>query len=126
LEKAAHAAKKLYDDNKEDEYNSEAAGIYNNLRASWERALEDIVFFRVVQRHRDYIDPKHLKKVTVLNESDCDIFHAGFKKCCDIVDAHDPSSGRNAAAPPPGELVQDLQTLKNWVGTLRERQKQIS
>jgi energy-coupling factor transporter ATP-binding protein EcfA2 len=126
LEKAARAAKKLYDDNKEAEYNREAAGIYNNLRASWERALEDIVFFRVVQRHRDYIDIKNLKKVTVLSDSDCDIFQAGFKKCCDIIDAHDPSSGRNAAPPAPKDLAQDIQTLKDWIGTLRERQKKIA
>lgn len=126
LEKSARAAKKLYDDNKEDEYNVEAAGIYNNLRASWERGLEEIAFSRVVQRHRDYIDTKQLKKVSVLTEADCDVFHAGFKKCCDIVDAHDPSSGRNAAAPPPAEVLQDIEALKNWVKGLRDRQKQFA
>lgn len=126
LEKSARAARKLYDDNKEDEYTAETAGIYNNLRASWERGLEEIAFSRVVQRHRDYIDTKHLKKVSVLTEADCDVFHAGFKKCCDIVDAHDPSSGRNAAAPPPDEVLQDIETLKNWVKGLRDRQKQIT
>ena len=120
MEKAAREAKKLYDDDKENECNGEAARIYNSLRASWERTLEDIVFFRVVQRHRDYIDTKNLKKVTVLSESDSDIFQAGFKKCSDVVDAHDPSSGRNAAAPPPDEIVQDIEALKNWVkGLLR-------
>ena len=107
----ARAAKKLYDDNKEDEYNAEAAGIYN-LRASWERGLEEIAFSRVVQRHRHYIDTKQLKKVSVLTEADCDVFHAGFKKCCDIVDAHDPSSGKNAAAPPPAEVLQDIEALQ--------------
>ena len=125
LEKAARAAKTLYDDNKEEEYNKDAASIYSNLRASWERAIEEIVFFRVVLRHRDYIDTKHLKKVTVLTEADCDLFHAGFKKCCDVVDAHDPSSGRNAAAPAPADIEKDIKQLKDWVITLRERQKQI-
>lgn len=125
LEKAARAAKQLNDDNKEDEYNKEAASIYNNLRASWERTLEDIVFFRVVQRHRDYIDTKHLKKVTVLTEADCDLFQGAWKKCCDVVDAHDPSSGRNASAPSPADIEKDIKQLKDWVGTLRDRQKQI-
>lgn len=125
LEKAARAAKDLYDGNKEEEYNREAASIYNHLRASWERTLEEIVFFRVVQRHRDYIDTKHLKKVTVLTKADCDIFHAGWKKCCDIVDAHDPSSGRNAAAPPPSDIAKDIKALKDWVISLRDRQKKI-
>ena len=111
LEKDARSAKQLYDNNQQDEYNREAAGVYNGLRASWERALEDVAFFRVVQRHRDYLDTKHLKKASVLTEADCDAFHAAFKKCCDVVDAHDPSSGRNADAPPPNEVMQDISRL---------------
>jgi len=126
LEKATREAKKLYENNDEEAYRNEAASIYDGLRASWERALEDVALFRVVQRHRDYIDTKHLKKVTVLSEADCDGFHAGFKKCCDVVDAHDPSSGRNAEAPPPAEVMQDIQALKDWVTALRDRQKKIA
>lgn len=125
LEKAARNAKCLYDNNQEEEYSQQAANIYNNLRASWERALEDVAFFRVIQRHRDYIETTNLKKVAVLNESDCDAFRAGFKRCCDIVDAHDPSRARNADAPPPNEIFQDILALKNWVISLRDRQKNI-
>jgi energy-coupling factor transporter ATP-binding protein EcfA2 len=125
LEKAARAAKVLHDNNQDDEYAAEVARLYNSLRASWERGLEDIAFFRVVQRHRDYINTKDLKKVSVLNEVDCDNFAAGFKKCCDIVDAHDPSSGRNAAPPPVADLFQDIQALKEWASSLRDRQKKI-
>ncbi len=126
LEKEARAAKKLYDSNQEEEYEVETTDIYNRLRASWERALEEIVFFRVVQRHRDYIDTKGLKKVTVLTEADCDTFHAAFKKCSDIVDAHDASSGRNGAAPAPAEMLQDIETFRDWTASLRDRQKKIA
>jgi hypothetical protein len=80
----------------------------------------------VVQRHRDYIDTQNLKKASVLTGADCEAFHAGFKKCSDVVDAHDPSSGRNADAPPPNELMQDIQALKDWVASLRSRQKKIA
>lgn len=125
LQKAARAAKTLYDDNQDDDYAAEVAKLYNALRASWERALEDIAFFRVVQRHRDYINTKELKKVSALTEADCDAFAAGFKRCCDIVDAHDPSSGRNATPPPPADLLRDIQALKDWATSLRDRQKQI-
>lgn len=126
LEKAARAAKVLHDNNQDDEYAVEAAKLYNALRASWERGLEDIAFFRVVQRHRDYINAKDLKKVSVLTEGDCDAFAAGYKKCCDIVDAHDPSSGRNAAPPPPADLMQDVQALRDWASSLRARQKLVA
>jgi energy-coupling factor transporter ATP-binding protein EcfA2 len=126
LEKEARLAKLLYESDEQEKYNSEAARIYSNLRASWERGLEDVAFFRVVQRHRDYIETKNLKKASVLTEADCDAFRAGFQKCSDVVDAHDPSSGRNADAPPPDDLMMDIQALKNWVTSLRDRQKKIS
>ncbi len=126
LEKDARAAKVLYDNNQDGEYANEVAKLYNGLRASWERGLEDIAFFRVVQRHRDYINAKDLKKVSVLTEADCDTFTAGYKKCCDIVDAHDPSAGRNASPPPPADVLMDLQALKDWAASLRARQKQLA
>ena len=88
--------------------------------------MEDVAFFRVIQRHRDYIDAKDLKKASALTEADCDAFHMGFKKCCDVVAAHDPSSGRNATVPPPTKLMQDIQALKDWVKGLRDRQKLIA
>ena len=126
LEKSCREAQTLYTNNQDDEYRQQAASIYNNLRASWERGLEDIAFSRVVQRHRDYINAKDLKKVTVLSEADCDSFHAGFKKCCDIVDAHDPSSARNGEVPPPNEIFQDIQALKDWSSSLKDRQKRVT
>ena len=116
----------MYESNREEEYDAEAVRIYSQLRASWERALEDIAFFRVVQRHRDYVNTKDLKKVSALTATDCDAFAAGFKRCCDIVDAHDPSGGRNAVSPPPSDVLQDIQVLKDWVASLRIRQKQIA
>ena len=125
LEKDARAAKKLYDDQQEDEYRRAAADVYANPRASWERGLEEIALARVVVRHRDYIDTKNLKKASVLVDADCDTFRAAFKKCSDIVSAHDPSSGRNAEVPPPDEILQDIQALKDWVMSLRDRQKKI-
>jgi hypothetical protein len=123
LEKAARSARALYDKNDEEGYRNEVLSIYGNLRATWERALEDIVFGGVIHRHRDYIDTKHLRKVTVLEEADCATFEAGFKKCCDLIEVHDPSRGRDADVPPPDEMLRDVQTLKDWAACLRDRQK---
>ena len=126
LEKAARAAASLYDRNEEAEYEAAAARIYDQLRASWERGLEEVAFSHVVMRHRDYINSKDLKKVSVLTDADCDAYAAGFKKCCDVVDAHDPSGGRNAAPPPPADVFRDIQALKEWTASLRDRQKKVA
>jgi energy-coupling factor transporter ATP-binding protein EcfA2 len=125
LEKAARKGRDLYERNDEEGYRNAALPIYAELRATWERALEDVVFGGVIHRHRDYIDTKHLRKVTVLAEADCATFKGGFKKCCDLIEAHDPSRGRDADVPPPDEILQDIQMLKGWVDSLRDRQKAL-
>ena len=122
----ARDAKQLFDDSRDEEYGEEAVAIYNRLRATWERALESIAFAGVVQRHRDYIETKHLRKTVVLADSDCHAFHAGFKKCCDITDAHDPSAGRNGQPPAPSEILKDIQDCADWTESLRSRQKLIA
>lgn len=123
LEKSASAAKKLYDAGEEDEYERAAFRIYDELRASWERGLEDVVFAQVVVRHRDYVNTKRLKAVTVFTEDDANIAHSAYQKCCDYVRSHDPSRGRDASAPPPSDIIADIETLKTWEKDLRDRQK---
>jgi energy-coupling factor transporter ATP-binding protein EcfA2 len=125
LEKEVRQAKQHYDNNDEEAYRNRAFQIYNGLRSTWERAIEDIAFNGVVVRHRDYVDTKKLRKATVLTDADCDAFEAGFKKCCDQTDAHDPSRARNEQPPPPDEILKDVQAVLAWVNSIRDRQKAI-
>ncbi|MCY4238139.1 MAG: AAA family ATPase [Rhodospirillaceae bacterium] len=126
LEKAARTAKKLHEVSDEEAYRHEALNIYDELRAAWERGVEDVVFAGVILRHRDYIKTTHLKKVVVLEEADVDAFQAGFEKCCDYIKAHDPSRARDAEPPEPDELLADIDALKTWAETLHTKQKAIS
>lgn len=125
LEKSARAAKALFDAHDDEGYRVEATSVYSRLRATWERALEDIVFARVIMRHRDYIDTKDLKRVTALEEADVATFKQAFKKCCDFVDAHDPSRGHDPEPPEPTEMLQDIQTLKDWSEALRAKMNAV-
>ncbi|KTD18261.1 hypothetical protein Ljor_2567 [Legionella jordanis] len=122
LEKLLNKAEQYYQNNDEDCYHQEATSIYNKLRATWERGLEEIGFARVILRYRDYINTKDLVKVSVLTRDDCEIFERGFKKCCDITDAHDPALGRNIELPSPQEIKQDIQNLKTWMDSIKSRQ----
>lgn len=125
LEKAARYAKRSFDAHDDEGYKMEVASLYSRLRATWERALEDIVFANVVIRHRDYIDTKRLKQVTALEEIDVKTFENGFKKCCDFVDAHDPSRGHDPEPPEPAEIMADIKTLKDWSEGLRSKMNNI-
>ena len=126
LEKLSRTAKKDYDQNNDEKYQEQTVNIYTKLRASWERAIEDVVFHGVIQRHRDYISTKHLKKVTAFNADNYEIFQTGFKKCCDIIESHDPSRGRNAIVPSPTDTEKDIQIFKKWITDLKENQKNIN
>ena len=126
LEKDARAAKRFFEAQDEAAYDEAAAKFYNHLRSTWERALEDVAFCNVVQRHRDYINAKDLKKVVSLDAADVTAWERGFKVCCDITDAHDPARGRNAAMPPPDDLLKHVQELSAWVESLRTRHKKIA
>lgn len=125
MEKESRAAKLLYDNHDEDGYRDAAFRIYSNLRNTWERAIEDVAFHGVINRHRDYVNTKNLRKSTVLTEADCDAFDVGFHKCCAQTDSHDSSRGRNAPPPSPAEMMNDVQAVLAWVKSLRERQKNV-
>ena len=126
LEKDGRSARALYDANDEEAYREAAVGIYSRLRASWERGLEDVVFAGVILRHRDYIDAKNLKKITAVEAIDVDTYRNNFKKCSDLVEAHDPSRGRDGAVPPPDEVMSDIKALTDWASTIRGKQSAIS
>jgi hypothetical protein len=79
----------------------------------------------VLLRHRDYIKPTNLKKVTALDERDVEAFQNGFEKCCDYVDAHDMSRGRDSDPPNPEEILLDIQELKTWAESLKNKQNNI-
>ena len=126
LTKRARAAKLHADSGDEKRYSDDAQNIYNDLRATWERALEEVAFQRTVVRHRDYIDSKNLTKVSALTLADCAEFRKHFKKCSDVISAHDSSPGRDPEPPEPTELLADIKALADWVAALRVRQKQVS
>lgn len=125
LKKLCRAAREYYYQNDDEKYQEKTTNIYTKFRTCWERLIEDVIFHGVIQRHRDYINTKNLKKVTAFNADNYEIFQAGFKKCCDIIDSHDPSRGRNAIVPSPIETEKDIQIFEDLIIKLKEQQKNI-
>lgn len=123
LEKDARGSRTNYDADDEAAYSDDVFRLYSGLRATWERAIEDIAFGGVLLRHRDYVNSKHLRRAVALTSEDCDVFDAGFGRCCDIIDSHDPSRARGDAPPTPTDMLADIATLRDWVDSLRKRQK---
>jgi len=108
------------------EYAQVAQPIYSKMRATWENAIEQIVFQRAVQR----FDPRvsinmDIMKVTVFDIDDCKILLTAYKKCCDITEAHSNIAVTNTLIPEPDEISQDLRILKDWVNNIKAKQEAL-
>jgi energy-coupling factor transporter ATP-binding protein EcfA2 len=125
LEQRARDSVPLRAQGDDDAYKEAARHFYGDLRAAWERALEEVAFAHVIMRHRDQIKPKDLPSVSILTRQDCQLWTNHFDKCCGLMAGHDQSRGRNRATPEPDEQLQDAEALRNWVRSLRDRQKTI-
>jgi len=126
LEKEAREIARARNDLTEEEYKTVARSFYSKLRTSWERALEEVGLSHTVMRHRDYINPKSLNNISALELADCQEWSRNYGVCCDYVEAHDGSRGRNQTMPEPDVLNNDVVSLSSWVSSLKEKHKAIS
>lgn len=94
---------------------------YGFFRATIERVIQDLVFNGVIQRYRDWIQVGNLEEVVGFESAEYKEIARLYKRCCDVVDAHDPASAKNAPVPSPQELDGDLSALKVVIGLIRAR-----
>ena len=87
---------------------------YSWLRATLESIIERVVFADVVFRYRSYINVKKLRKVIGFPTSECDELLRLYKRCCDVTEAHDAASGKQAPVPEPGDLHKDIKMNPRW------------
>lgn len=98
--------------------------VYSLLRATIERVIQDLIFNGVVVRYRDWIRvTPNLSKVVGFTKGECDEIERLYQKCCDVVDAHDPASGKNAAVPTADQLGADITALQVLTSTIEVRRK---
>ena len=95
---------------------------YVELRMSWERALEEVLFGKVVVRFRKSIMTDRLAGVLV-DESDYPEVEAGMTRCSNY--AHDKAMDGGSAMPTADELLSDVNTLEKWRGAVVARSKAL-
>jgi len=89
-----------------------ARDLYNDLRMTWERGVEEVLFHEVVLRFRKGVETTRLKKVTVEPE-DVTAITAGMSKCSNYT-GHDGAQEANVAPPSPDEMEADINALETW------------
>lgn len=100
------------------EYQKKAEYIYDFLRKTWERTIEEVLFCEVIERFSSEIHTKNLKKVKILN-GDYNKIERGMSKCSQWL--HDQPPAMNLPFPEPTELNYDIEELANFVNEIRKR-----
>ena len=96
---------------------------YSLLRATIERVVQDVVLNGVVRRYDQYIRVENLKCVVGLEQVEHDEIIRLYRVCHDIVNAHDPSSAKNASVPNAQQLGNDIEALKTTVNQIKDKRK---
>lgn len=88
-----------------DEYERDAREIYNQLRQTYERFVEDVLFHNVIRRYSPEVHVQELRYVSVPDEI-AERFQKGYDKACNY--CHDIPRGSPVGPPEPEEVEQDL------------------
>jgi len=87
------------------------AQVYDELRATIERLVQDNLLGGTIKRFGEYINMRELQSVIGLQQSEADEVKRLMRICHDRITGHDPASAMNESGPTPDELRQHLLTI---------------
>ena len=116
-------ARKMYKDGNYSAYDSLVVGMYGKLRETWERAFEEVLLNRTVERYRRSIQTMQISSLTDITDSDIDVFTRGMTISSKWLSGHDLAREENEDVPKPDDIEEDINSLKEWVQTIRDRRK---
>ncbi len=115
------SAAKLSREGHQDAYEKEAKNLYGLLREAWERALEEVLLCKIVERYRPSVQTQQIAKLADVTEEDCRQVEAAMTKCSRWLRGHDQAAAARAPVPGPDELKADIDALDNWVKAINRR-----
>ena len=80
-------------------YEQKTEWIYDRLRQSWERSVEEVLLNGVVYRFGDVVSTQQLKPLTDITDADVQCVDAEMSYCSSFI--HDESGAVNAGIPDP-------------------------
>jgi hypothetical protein len=103
-------------------YRAKVARFYGRLRATWERAVEELLFNQVVCRYERAVQTTRLRGVAVDQDAVKTVFEA-MNRCSNIIDAHDHAAAASVPMPSLADMETDLGALRDFVKVQREKIK---
>jgi AAA domain len=111
-----------YEQGKKADWDTTSRSLLEQLRAAWERAVEDALS-PVVKRLANKVDTKNLLKLTVLTKDDCVTMRLAFGRCSALL--HSDADALNRPVPTPEQIDAEITTLSKWVDDLKLRQDAV-
>jgi len=99
-----------------DGFKNEIARFYSRLRATWERAVEEVLFNKVVSRYSKTVKTLQLDGVSVDKEGVTAIFE-GMTRSSAVTDAHDHATAASVPTPTLAEVTRDLASLRQFLAS---------
>ncbi len=103
-------------------YVSGVGNLVDRLRSTWERAIEERVFNRVVTRYQNSVKVERLEKV-VFADPDFATIMAARDRLSGMTPAHDEAAGASRPPASPDDLKREIDELRGFVAQLKTRQK---
>jgi hypothetical protein len=119
-------ADKLSREGHHDAYEKEAKYLYGLLREAWERALEEVLLGRVVERFRPGVQTQQIEQIADITVEDGKGVERAMTKCSTWLPGHDKAAAARTPVPGPAELEADIEALEQWVADIRKRRSKNS
>jgi AAA domain len=104
------------------EWETTVRSLQEQLRTSWERAVEDAVA-PVLRRLSNKVQTPGLVKLTAITLTDCEEVRDAFGRCSALL--HSEARGLNTPLPSPNKVQAEITALKTWVESVAQKQKAI-
>lgn len=101
----------------------EVTSFQDQLRTTWERAVEEVVG-PVVRRLSRKVETAGLIKLTVLTDADCTAMRAAFGRCSALL--HSQPGEINPQLPSSSKIEGEIMGLEDWIADIRKRQERVA
>jgi hypothetical protein len=124
IEQAAQTLKDGGYDRNDEKFRDRLTTLYTQMRTTWERIVEEILFNKVLQRFRPEIMTQSLKAACFDTEKDYPIIFEGMKRTSHY-SGHDLAEDLPAELPHSDEIDRDFAELRDFASFARERRKKL-
>ena len=106
-----------------EKYNHESADWYGLLRETWERVVEEVLLYGVVQRFEQEVQTRRVSGICV-SDDDYKSLDLGMGEASEWMRGHDKSHHLDVARPDPAHLRESLARVRNFCkNKLKESQE---